>query len=1685
MRTIRHLLLALALLAVAAGALQAQPKLTLIGFDPPTQTATNLGSAVIRFNVTNTPANRCDVTFFRDDGASTLVAGLTPGTGPFSVTVPLPRGVDGKNVIFTGIVQDTVSGSLSAGDRQLSIIADDVAPQPPTILSPSFPATVNGNTLTVQGRALHANGTPETSGTIIITAIDPPNAGNIIGAGAIRADGAWTATADLSAFTTGVLTNIGFRAEDAAGNKSTVLQRQVTKAQLQDPTISNATMDPPDGTLTNNPAVLIRGTVTGNGGPFTVYFLVDGFVESQVSGLSSGENFTHTLTLATDGVHTISLRAQNNNALAAAGAVRQLGKITLDRVAPSAPVIVEPNPVGPMPIVTGVGFTVRGFSGERSPSSTSTARPVVLAAGPPNVSFAPASPLAIDQGTGEFRTQVNVANLEDGQHRLTFTCRDAAGNIGPSSTVDVYFVKDTRPPTIDEVRINGIVAPQINPEIYVGRASVAIQIKTNEDLVGVPRMQVIQHTGSALPAGVSSNTARVFNYSYGAIPGFDGPVGLQVSDGKDRAGNALTAALSRMFIVDTTPPEVTSVTPRDASSMSVSPVFIRVTFRDPPSAAGTASGPDLTRSQITLEGPLGSSSATIAGTMTQFDPFTLDLYLTSPLTQDGTYRVRVLAVDKVDNRSEKFNSTFVLDKTPIQPTEANVLSTPKHGTCVNATSIPGGAATPFVTVRLTDPQVDLARSTVVVRDFCRVPPEIPGTAERVTPDSIKFTFAGPLATNGSNDGQYAIGVTMRDQAGNVSPEFTRTFTYDTLNPSVQATYPTSESAISGPLRAVDATLFDPRYDACRERCGIDRTSSTTELALFLVTPNPNTNRRRGQAMPFKIPGTLRFVSVGNLDKVLLEIVGPDLASNGLLTDGQDDGVYRLEAIAIDTAGNRSGMTSATFNFDNLTPDLVVDNARDGMFVTGNTFTLTGNSRDNAGGCGVARVTVTLQSVDANGNATTLPIFREQLATLDPIAPGADNPRRNYTFAGDIRAVKEPTAAVLTVRSYDRASNYREAVYQVNLQTSSLRPPELSSPATKWTTSNPIVSFSWLAVPGAADYTFRLIGPNQDQQLYSTDGKTSFSINLAPLTMGDGNYYWAVASVDAVEREGLFSQNRLLVLDRERPRVVAVDVLDPSPEAVGSVNEGEVRFTVKFSEPMDTRYGLVPRIRPQSVTAPAIEVQQTSFDGSTWTGRAAIPETAVNGADYNGLAELELLGSKNELGIERPPKDLAGNLLEAAPHSLLVFEINTGPAFRVGLFQNPIDRRDVILIVKGFSSDGGPAARLDESMTVVVKRTGFADQNPAMIRLSESSFRGTFRVDSSSTQPVRLEVTGRDRLGNSSSRTVSLNATKVDPSGTTVISSADGALQLKTLPNAVAEAALLLAPEPSCDLLESETVPAGASRGLVAVGSLQQFYPSGFAFKRDAELRVDLDRVSPAIEASLLDRVGIYRLVGGAWKPVACKREGNLLSGPVGDTGPYGLFADVGFPVIASLEPAPGTRLEDGAPEVRATVVDAESGIDPDGCSIVLDGVVHPATVDEATGLLRWRPERALSAGEHTVELRVTDRAGNKTSSSTRMLAPAALAFAELVAYPNPARTSSTIRYRLTQAADDVTVRIYDAAGRRVASLHGPGGAGLQLVDWPLFSDDGIPVQTGVYLVKAEASGAGRKISGRFKIAVLR
>ncbi len=80
--------------------------------------------------------------------------------------------------------------------------------------------------------------------------------------------------------------------------------------------------------------------------------------------------------------------------------------------------------------------------------------------------------------------------------------------------------------------------------------------------------------------------------------------------------------------------------------------------------------------------------------------------------------------------------------------------------------------------------------------------------------------------------------------------------------------------------------------------------------------------------------------------------------------------------------------------------------------------------------------------------------------------------------------------------------------------------------------------------------------------------------------------------------------------------------------------------------------------------------------------------------------------------------------------------------------------------------------------------------------------------------------------------------------------------------------------------------------------------------------------------------------------------------------------------------------------------------------------------------------------------------------------PAALN--RLSIFPNPFNPSTKIRFSL-ESESVVTLRIYDLSGRVVSelALGVTYGAGDHGVDWNGFSDQGAPVSSGVYILKAE------------------
>lgn len=1667
------------LVLVLVGSASAQT-ITNVALVPPTLQSTNQNTIQSSFTLTGF-TQPITVQYQRDDGATDTVSGLQNGANTITLVLSDLGTQNGRQTSWQVVATDSATPTpnirIVAGPR---VRFDNSPPGVPTTISPQFPATIFADNFQIRGTVVDStNQQPVTSGTVLITRQDPPFVGEVIGAGALSTQptpGSFLAAVDLSRITTGVATQISIRAIDEAGNQGQPLLVTVTRQTAPPPTFSTAPTCQPGGPLTNNPAVLIRGTVTGQVPPFNVHFFVDGIIESTISGLADGQDFAHTLNLPSQGRHDIRVQVANSNQPPDRSRAVLACSLTLDTVSPGPPLVLQPNPALATFLTSGPTFVLEGISTERAFCTTSPAcpRPVVRINGPSGVTFLPASPLAVDDISGQFRTVATLpSTLSDGRYAVLLTSVDAATNTSNGSVAQVLFDLDRTPPTVSEIRINNVLAPQSQPPIFVGRATSQVQVRTSEPLENIPTLRFTQGGGSVQTLGLTSGTGSVFNYAFTPVTGQDGPVAATFSGGRDLAKNPLTGNFANLFIVDTVAPRVVSVNPSADTTVAKSPTPIRIVLEDPADSNGQFSGVDTSRTQVTVQGPINAAGTGVGrtGTVVPFDPSTVDFILAAPLTEDGKYRITINAFDKVGNPAAPFTSDFILDTTPIALAPGVIECTPADKANVSPTTIPGTSSRPFVLVRVNATDFSAAKSLLEVNDFCRVPPKVPGSKAVVSPNTMRFDFAGALATDGSQDGTYATAITLADSVGNLSPQTFCTFIYDSLVPLVDRTFPENGKCTNGPLRIVDATLTDPTPDACRAKSGISRANST--MKLFLKTPNSFVNTQA----PKEIKGVLRFQSVGNIDKIALEVVDRFNFPSGLKADGTDDGLYRMEIQAVDNAGNRSVVTSSEFTYDTLPPELAVDKIKDNDAVSGTKIQLTGTVRDNPGGGDIDRVIATLISVGSNNVPTTsVPIFQSVTAVLNtlPEPNSGTPPQRKWVLDANLVNVSAATRARLTVQAFDKCGNFRDIGFTVNVVPGLLPAPTLSAPASGICTPINVVDFAWQPVAGAADYQFRLRTPKGNEIVRNTGNKTTLKLNLAQQGDGDGQYIWTVAAVDGGMQLGGFARNFVFNIDVTPPKVIAIDAQDPSPDSRGVLTAGESRFTVTFDEKMRLTSGLKVELVPiDNRSLPALPVTTISFAENIWVGKATIPVNNGRDPDYNGIAELAISGGR----------DCAGNPMAAPNHGLQVFEVNAGPLLKIAFFQNPIDRKDLVVLLKGFTREGGPAVRLVDLPVITMVRPGEREQAPRLQRINDSTFQGLFRFSPSSTVPITLIATARDEGGNTATRTITLNVNTISPGEALVVAPSTG-VRLMVPAGAVESQATLISMPRKYSLAVDGKIEVPSDGSLVPVAPIDQLAPLGFAFSKPAQVQVDVASLVGVQRPELMEKAALFQRVSTGWEYLPQTRAGKTVVAQVNALYPLAMLADVVAPVVNIESPQEGAKLDPNDPAVVANVTDRGAGFELSGLKALMDGQTVPVTLDEKTGQVRADLSSAR-AGEHEIVLAAADRTGNVTRVTRRMVAVPALGISEFVPFPNPARLSSRLRYRLAGPVDSVEIRIYDVASRLVRKLSGDTNAGRQTVEWQLDNDAGRGVANGVYLVKMTASGGGREVSARTRIAVMR
>jgi hypothetical protein len=135
----------------------------------------------------------------------------------------------------------------------------------------------------------------------------------------------------------------------------------------------------------------------------------------------------------------------------------------------------------------------------------------------------------------------------------------------------------------------------------------------------------------------------------------------------------------------------------------------------------------------------------------------------------------------------------------------------------------------------------------------------------------------------------------------------------------------------------------------------------------------------------------------------------------------------------------------------------------------------------------------------------------------------------------------------------------------------------------------------------------------------------------------------------------------------------------------------------------------------------------------------------------------------------------------------------------------------------------------------------------------------------------------------------------------------------------------------------------------------------------------------------------------------------------------------------------------------------------------------------SSGTVTYRLPTGLSTEEganaYRVVMSVSDNFSNRTSVEMvfDVVKDEGLKLADVINFPNPFSSSTTISFRVQKEAD-VVVRLYTVGGRLVRTFRCPGVNGWGHVEWDGRDEEGDKVANGVYLykIKAVSTAGGRE-----------
>ena len=471
-----------------------------------------------------------------------------------------------------------------------------------------------------------------------------------------------------------------------------------------------------------------------------------------------------------------------------------------------------------------------------------------------------------------------VDGTADGRYTVTITPVDSLGLSGAPARYE--FVLDTQIPEligVDPLNLTHAVS-------YIGGQ--IIQISAQVVDVGPAGLDISEQTiqlqdanGSPVPADLTSDGDRQVFLTLAqplATNGSnDGEYSTIISLG-DRAGNTLE--VEHTFVYDTQAPTLVNTDPAgDLVRDDLTSIVVDLSDRG-------GSGIDFAVSHLMLFDPNGNQ---VNGQLGNDGVGQLTLQL-DELAEDGSYRIRVLAVDRAGNGANApFDRTFlfstnlptVVSTVPITaPAENAFTRTPPNQVEVEFQSSPN-----LSTVRLIHPN-----GTTV-----------PGQQIR-DGNRLIYHLSRELASDGSDDGSYTILVTPVNSAGRSGEQQQYNFIYDTVLPEVDGILPVVESpSVNNALNEIVALVTDANPGSSIDWDELDDSWVTFEKLGLGQKIRGRLSTDRDQIISFRL-------------------------ESPLASDGSQDGKYRVIVMPRDRAGNVAIPTALEFFLDTRPPTIHTD-----------------------------------------------------------------------------------------------------------------------------------------------------------------------------------------------------------------------------------------------------------------------------------------------------------------------------------------------------------------------------------------------------------------------------------------------------------------------------------------------------------------------------------------------------------------------------------------------------------------------------------------------------------------------------------------------------------------------------------------------------------------------------------------